>query len=805
MAYWRLTLDPPSSWATEPGALRTPHCGKFVPDNNGGVDPFFGASTWREPVNGTLMLTPSFQSRDFGKDFHPLTDFRYSQPTSGKVIWVKTQRTQDLLTTSAIVYPSGYDPTADFALTDLMTSLAIVVIQQALASSDNMVWALESNYYLPQDGSFAIHYNSIRDELARKQNWFELQWANIWLHFSQTGVCRVYQGDPTLGPGTPPTQIHQFDFGNPGELAGRPGYLIFIPMPGAGLLFVNASRPPHSLVNVGNVESIAVSGHMIPFPTQVDNQGNFWMFAQSKLRIGWNPYQDNAANLGVQDVTFGGTKGTGTYLDATFDPGYTPSHGPDAGFPIPLVYPTEAFNLLGQTATAQLMKPDGSAPWQAGIDRQGRVQIALTTPNKFYTPFVYGYGVQWAPVFNNRNPGQIVLSNQALGQGVDTLTRLEYSYDEYGRFEGTVHMNIMSAGGRAIADRGDSTFLLEVSLDGVSWQTVDGGYTSDWNNDAIITRAGWHYQSNAVLKGMWWRLEEVHNVNEMAFDNVTPGDAINNVILAAGFAQIPRGNIPDLLLSFQLPGASNGQRWRFAPREGDTGGDVVKDLLLLSRMQKTEWLVLYSWPLQAWQFEQKSYNPASIWVLQPYVALQNAGNQVWSYGVADELPKFKPEPPEANYIVAEGKASNDALSERVYSAPIVNYRSLNNTLLADGLTPNPDYLGRQKKAVASCAPMPDEGQLNIMVRRVYDAAAHRRLKISGLPIAHLQFGLVANQAVQLLDDAGNNILFSSDNAGNVVPYGWIKKSTIIVEGGIPGIPQETMLLDLSTQWEGEIG
>jgi hypothetical protein len=348
-----------------------------------------------------------------------------------------------------------------------------------------------------------------------------------------------------------------------------------------------------------------------------------------------------------------------------------------------------------------------------------------------------------------RQTTPVVLSLHTNTSGkLDYMERLEWSDDEYGRFEGKVTAHLETAAAQAIADRGDSTFLLEYSSDGAIWYTLYGGFAKDWDIEVDIDQTGLFYTASFAILDMWTRAEEFPLMTLLFADALTVGDAFNKFVQIMGFAP---STIPADVAAKKLPPVRGSNPWRFQPREGDTLRAMIETLLLFMRSQGTEWRVLHDWSAQEWVWEQKPYDPTNYWQAMPYTS----GDKRNTLGLAEDegdriialnALRFRPHPPEGNLVQTRGLTSPDPNGNRITSGMLYNFASLYGPV-------GQDYLGRVVPFIYDAWPITDEGEIKKMNLRVFDAVNHRRL--DGQCSAYkFYMSLEPNTALRLLKGDG---------------------------------------------------
>lgn len=764
MADWRLTLDVPYDFVIEPGYRQAKAWRDFSPganDLNNCV---------QDPVTGLIMLTPSAFSRDYAVDMRDIGGFRLISSS-----WIQAKRSIDQAKMLANQKPVG-DSVYFLNITNV--NAALIAIDAYANAYDDLQWAMQTTDPLIHDCGFVIHYNHISDQMIRKNNWFGVQWDDCYLHFSMQGVVTAYQYNDRNDPLTSGyRQVDQFQIASPGDLIGADGYFWIIPVPGVGILVYNSKTSQKQNSFTASVNAGSIRGHLIKWPTRTID-GVDRLFENSLVSIALNPYFP--VLIGFQDITY---PSAGTFKDAVFDPQFSFSNGPSDVLAFTL--PTEQ-----QGNSAVLLSADGNSSWSVG-NRQARVGVTLFSTDARRTPFLWQTGVAWNPVMQTRDTTPVVLS-VTNDEGVqDLLTRLEWTEDELSAFEGTADMVLNSSLGQKIAERGDSTFLLERSENGGgTWLTVFGGFAKEWEIDVIATCVAPNhvtYQAKCKLKGMEERFLETHRFFNSAFDGQSVGNALDAFLLGAQMPQL--AVMPAALSQAMMPaipeGDGNARGYRFAPRRGDNGKEIVKKLLLFVKRQGVEWRLRWDWDAATFVVEEKPHDQSdeALWKLGFVTSYKKASERKWYISV---MSGWKPIPPEANVVSLVGTTQLNSQASAVVTQPLTNVSSLHdNTSI--------DYLGRIVHCEMAFAPLSNIDDLNPMARRVYDAIANHR---DSLPVTvpDWQPGLVPNLQVQIIRPDDTPIF-----------TGWIKKRSVVIEASMSPVNAEQTTLELDTVWEQELG
>lgn len=783
--YWKLTLDPPHTYAQEQGDI----CSRYAQDFHDSPSGMLG--TFRCPTTGLVMLEPSFRKRDFGSDFRPLASWR--QTTSEVARWRALAKSMDSLAMFTNLRPAGqptfFDP--------LTTAAGIFVYNANNAFYDNLDWALESLFTLGIDEAFAIHYRGLTDELLRKNNWLYIQWDTIGIHISHAGHVRVCRYQDRGHPEETPEVVHEFDISEAGDLLGKSGEFVFIPIPRHGLAMYHLTSALAFGATATNARNFTKKGaHLIPWDFRTI--GNFTrLFDSSVVRLAMNPFHAN--DIGFQSITFAAS---GSYLDTVFSPHYRPSVSP-VGKALYL----DNFGGRFGTVTPTLRNQNNSADWAAGTDRQGRVRFDMTTSDARYTPFVYGWGVQWNSVPQVRAPGKVEITTNfdptKPGFTTDVLQRLEFTDDSEGAFEGSARLKIQSVEAATKVERGDGLFQIEKSENGTTWSVVNGGiikygrpqmqYHPDW---------GFFWVVDASLHGQEERFEEMANCLGTAFDGLTIGEGINLVLSTTGFSSIPEDKMPAALLNLRVPKVKEGTNFRFHPRLGDKLKHVLRVLLLLARTQNQEYKMVYDWPNEVWTVLRRPHGevPTETWTLTYKNDAENFASRIAYY---DEPLELEFQPIEATVFTVLGIAeSGDKEQAKVYeSSPIDNYRAISDPGTAEA--PNWDYTGRVKAVRILAVGVESVEVANEIARKVNPRFFHRNvLATVMLPQGHFTLDTPPDTKVTLkLPPYVGKV---ADRTFTL----WVKKRTVVIEGDdhgpVEGIANERLILQCDEIWENPI-
>ncbi len=842
MSFFRLTFDPPYSWAKEPGFARSVQAGDFHGQPGAVSNVKWG------PVSGVLNLKSNLNSTQYQGTIIPQSGFT---TTTTPGFWRQSFRSTDNAPVMTTTKPSG----TDFALIELLISTAIVVIDQTISNYDDLKWVAQTNFSLDPDECWAIHYNAITDEITRTENWMGFQWDNILIHVNSMGVVKVYQYADRTAMTETPTLFDEFEIGDAGRMMLQHGCFLLMPIPGRGLWMEHLTVQQTLTGLATNAHTPVSHGHLIPWPSTggpPNGSANFSMFQASPWTLALNPYTPQM--VAFQRIRF---LGPGAFQDMPFDTGYTPANAP--AFLSPNLIPTGH-----GSATATLMQATPPQPnsgntgiWKPGTNQLASVKLALTPKPGLvsaggdydanglieYTPFIQGYQVEWAPVMAPRDTTPVLIpyatdynndddpddgsddDNNATviggdedngghdpgnGGQFDMGMELDFSQDERGEFEGSVKMAIMTDEAKAIVLRGDAMFLLETSEDEEAWSTVAGGMAKHFDYEPILTGVTSYWETTCKLLDMRERLRETHLFNQAAFDSLSVYAAVNGgtnaqgvtsggVLAGSGFLPATWQDGQSAAQSTILPSATVGRSWLFAFRDADKGEDLVDVMLFVLRAQGIEYMLVHVWDdtqpwpassaSQGWIVCAKPHDTSgdSTWTLTPYSDNSDASQQIWHHG--PDAPKLAPEPPEANCVQVVAVTDASQQGQQIPTAMLKNHTSIETSKNPDG-TSNSDYLGRTVVARYEMAAANDIGFAMKAARAIFDAVAHNRTRTKKpILIPVIQMALAPNVPIKILDLDGSAMF-----------EGWIKKRHV----KILSPTDQTMELDVDTVWQGDI-
>jgi len=779
---FRVRFDVPYSFAVEPGFRRSTHCFNFREEKGS------GNGTYRDPNTGLVMLTPSFLSATWHNDANWAA---IDQWTTDTAFWQGVYRNLNYPQAGGaavaaahlftMLPPSGSSSSWDgTSVTANLVAVSFSLVNLVAAySADVLKWVLKSNFSLQPDEGFVLHYRIHGDELARPNNLLFFTVDDLAFHVSGLGVARLYQYQSSAW-----VLLEEFPLCSPGDFINKDGYFIVVPIPGYGLSVYN-SLTAQRLDHKSSTAQAGVSRGKLLKLARTDGSGNAYVHNGGVVNIAYGAMLSKLQpHFGFHRIRYDTTT-SGTFLGEIFDPGYKPANAPASSQAITI--PVDSAR--GTSATVAVRRIDDSDAWTAGTDRQGRLKTTLSTSSSYYTPFLLGTGVGWNPVFASRNTTAVT---------PDSLLALEFTEDDAGTFSGSCLTLWKTDAGRKVVERGDATFVVERSDDGgTTWVTQGGGLASIAAPvQVMLDRGGIYYQASWQLDGLEKRFSEITQFSPNAFDGLDLGTAISTVLLASGFPGLAFGDYPASFASINLPQTPQGQEWRYGSKLGENGLDIIRGLLLLAKTQYVAYRIRYDWANNKWIVEQRPRDTTTgaTWTLTPYEdELTSSGSPVARTALmASGSPlalTFIPQPPEANIIQPFGLTEISQQASRLPGTPIVNAPSISDNTSVD-------YLGRCKMAFPMFAPITDIGDINKMGRRVFEAAAHRRLLVT-VPGAGYVAGLTPLKRVLL---RGENAAKTRGTLFGGQDF-WVRRRTYRMEYNTEGDMVIHAEYNLDSVWE----
>lgn len=744
---YRLTLDVPYRFIVYPAYERAQHA----------VDQKLetAQSVYHDPNAGLLILMPSCMDRRWQSNLIPLSQINYRTEH-----WREARRglhePPDL---TRAPYLARVRPRDTSSQIELLIQIAII----ALSSDPRLAWVMETVPSLARDESWALHITCADDEYSRDDDYWYAQWDRYALSMDTRGQLALYLYDRS-DLQLPPMRIASWYSGvsSPLRSALTAGV---IPCPPLGLLVLTlvsgGSRPAFS--SGGSTTRQLMSSRLIPMREYAEDIGTtaeLWSIARpSPLRLAVNTRYNPIVNF--ERVRYPASGYAIEYPHAL------PPISPQVPTLTPIVAPTHQ-----QSATASPLLADGTAWGTAQAPTAYRVRLDLTTTDPRYTPIVVAHYTRCEPYITQRDTTPVV---------ADRVLELELTRDEYARDEGSAEVLVQAGAIATIAQRGDTTYQLEYSADGgTAWHTLSAGFATVDETDAV--RSPYRDSPRRVrfaLRGMWSRFAEIYQMADTAFDNITLADAFNKLLEGCGFERIPDAELPTPLKQIRLPAASSGdtgQGWRYAPRVGQSGDEILQTLLLLATATGQEWRLRYDADAAGgkWVLEQKPAGTPA-WTLDSRVL--NPANRTARYATW----QYRPRPPEANLIWVEGASNLGKEGERLV-VQIVNESSLTNPASLD-------YLGRIKLVRLQSDALDTIERVEQLAERVYAVAArHAESHTLTLPLPN-RYPLQVLEIITELPRAATIV----NQSGVPVGAGYIKRATLTVRGAASGGRNETTL------------
>lgn len=812
--YWRLVIDPPQYLGMQMGVLearRTPdvRVSESVPTYDvdrkitvleGGIVMMRPLSVMRRNLDSS---SPAFVPIDFLRP-HPgqqVRDVRRGAVDSSLRVAVTSGRHHEvsagLYSAGQLAFPAGVN--AD--------------------PLDELIWAYESTFPLQPDQPFIVKFRVSHEEYLRRENMLALQWGEILLHISFQGVLRVYRYEGGNYGQAPKFISESRAFSNRFHV-NQDHWLFVIPIGGRGIGVHHSMGSTRSVVVYGNHELEAgYESTLLRFPSR--RVGDYDRVAElSPLRIAINTRA--SVGVGIQLCEFPMDCG---WVSRPFHVRAVPLRAP-RGVQLRFL-PTLSREYGG--GTASLYDVSGVALWTPSAGPIARLRGILSTQNPFYTPFLVGWDLDFGPQgsppnggssgnsgsnvggwslppgYVARDPGPIVIFGDGYGGDPrtpnDVLRGFELTEDALRRFEGHAELLVRRHATALRMERGDGTWLLQYCFPG-----MDPGVEANWHLFAsgLYTLRGpmefahhpdhgpsWSVTLN--LHSMDRRLEEIpHRLNGV-FAGKKLWEAFNMVFEAAGFHPLPESDYPLVARTRVFPSIDGDINYRYFPRPGDTCLKVIRDLLMLARVQNAELVLLYDYVLNRWVLEERVYRTSPVWTFS-YVPGRDWANRYQSY----ESLRMEVFPPEANILQVVGVAEKSGSKESyVASSDILVYHGS----FTD--TNSLDYLGRAKPVTVLASMMTDPKELNRMAYAIAPRIFRGRYEFQiTLPYSLMHSEWVPNQPALVVLPSWRDYALPEENRHYP---GWIWRRTLTVRGEdhspYPGIANERLTLDISTTWE----
>ncbi len=729
---YRLTLDVPYRFAVRQAYEHAQHGIDFRCE--------ISSNIYHNPTYGLTMLRPSCLDNRWVENIVPLSQLEY-QPDH----WVPAYRgavgTDDQIRQRAVHLAR--------VLSDGLTQIELLILTAIVAVTSAPKWVVRTGFDLLPDESFALHITGADDEATKEYDFLYLQWGRYGLRLDTQGVLEFYLYDPA-DMMQPPVLIDRWDSGisNPVRAYST---IAVIPVSPLGILVLTAGGAP-SLMNNSSTTRNLLSSKLVPLREYAQEVSQdplkYRMYDATRLNIAVNTALFPI--LAVERVRY---PESGQCVDRPHD--LPPIH-PQVPTHQPIIVPN-----LHQSATTTPLLADGT-PWataQAPTRYKMRMQLTASAGG-VYTPVVAGYYLYCEPYIAERDTTPVE---------VERIKRIELTTDEYSRQEGYAEHVIrlpQESALYAIARRGDTTYKLEYRQNPTeNWTVLSAGFAQLESLEPYPVQDAVHsaFRARWELKGFWSRFAELYQLYDTAFDGVTLADAFNKVLIGAGYAPIPQAELPNALKQIYLPSAGTGDTstgWKYAPRTGQTGDEILTSLLLFALATGGEWRLRYDFGQQRWVLEQK---PDGL----PPIVIDPATQDLLQRTVRYDSLSIVPEPPEANLLIVEGATVPNREGERLV-VQIVNEPSLTDPTSLD-------YLGRVVSVYLQADSINEIDRLQEMAEYLYDSVCKHRTRYSlVLPIPQrfnplfLDLILGLPRKVQIVIAGGQHTA-------------WVKRSTLTVE------------------------
>lgn len=775
---WRMRFDVPRSMAVEPGYRRTMHAAEF---NDQTIE--LDENTWRCPVTGIIMLQPTFAHHATLGQFEPLANWVYDN-----TIWRESKRAQsDVIGTGqpiTILASKNPSPNNHFVW-GISHSIAILNLASDI-DGDQLEWSLVSNFNLEQDGGFVIHMNSMTDPMVTNKNWFAIHWDNLQIVCTPEGRMSLYRwaDRDLMDDGAHATLVESIHVGRWADMKMQDKWFAFIPIPGLGLIMYHNSNPVKKNVVYSTISKTHVSGHLFRTPSEPDDDAvSVRLTRTSAIAIGLVKSKESNHVVAFNRIKY---PTTGKFKEHKITMPYVTSLTPSV---TTMEYP---MTYAGSTSSV-FRNEDDTADWTI-TDKVGRLVVTLNSSlSQYRTPFIHGTDIGWATVSNTRTTTPILMYNthtifdpdgvSPVSSKYDFIRELQWIETDDHRFEGKVEIVAFSDLLKDLIERGDCTWQLERQDEpSGSWSIHNGGIGSvneevdikmiDFPIDRAFTfgRGGRRrvtYNATIHLNDMFVRFKEVHQTLKTAFDGRTIKQSINIVLHGAGLGSLV--TYPASLDTTILPDTTKSNNWRYATKDGETGDDIINQLLMFNKRQNYQMYLSYNWENDEWHIVEQHRQilppptDQDFWFVCSQRHIRGldlpvgapAMSYLIEYGKGDILASFKVYPPEANMIRPIGLSSNDPENaKRIEGRVLVNYDSINNNT-------STDFLGRVKTLIPMIAPTGNVKMVNKFGRRIFEAIAHRRLVMTiDSPIfrTEAQFPMSNRCLVYGIDSDGENAL-----------------------------------------------
>jgi hypothetical protein len=755
----RLWLDVPYRFVVKPAYERAQHAIDFAIESESQI--------YHDPTAGVVILRPSCFDKRWQENLIPLSQLEYSAEW-----WREARRGTPAIAQSARgKFLGRVEPTMPSTNLNLLITAAIIAVE----AGSHLGWVVRSTTALQRDEGWALHISASEDEFSRDGDYWYAQWDRYAVAMDTRGILYFYRYPDRDDLSQAPRLVERWFSGVAAPL--RTALTVAcLPLPPLGLLILTlASGGARAALHSSSSTSRQLMGaKLIPLRQDAENIGTelapIWSLTRtSELRLA--AHRAYKPILAFERVRY---PSSGYFIEK---PHAIPPIQPQ----VPTHAPIIAYTHAQSVQTTPLLE-NGTTWNTAQSPTAYKMKVVLNTSNPVYTPIVAGHYLRCEPAIAARATTPIL---------VPRLLSFEYSVDEFAREEGhaEILVDLDQPDLRSIIRRGDTTYRLEYSPDnGTSWVAIGAGFARVENIE-VLTQPLRQLptQVKLALHGMWSRFTEIYQMADTAFDGVPLGTAFNKLLEGCGFEPIPETELPATLQSLRLPVNAQGDAskgWRYAPRVGQSGDEILKTLLLLATASGNEWRLRYDAVNGKWLLEPK---PDGLPAWQLHASLKNYAlnrARVSSWTIV-------PEPPEANLVWVEGATAAGKEGERLV-VQLVNSDSL--------AEPNSlDYLGRIKVLRLQSDALDTIDAVQQLADRLYQVAARHRERHQ----FKLQAVLAELPALMPLLQPPRKVEVLS-TANEVIATLYVKRATWSVASAIAGGNQIlTIELEADTLYESD--
>jgi hypothetical protein len=745
-------LDVPYRFVVRPAFERAAHCVDMAAETV--------QSLYHDRGAGVLILMPSCLDSRWQQHVVPINQIQ-RQAEDWREAYRGLKRDMAGANFLARVLPAG----RSYTLIEILLEIALIAVEP----NPLLKWVARTTFNLERDEAWAIHIQCADDEYTRDGDYLYAQWDRYALRLDTRGELVMYRYPNRSDLTIPPREIARWHSGVSAPVRSALT-LAALPLPPLGVLVLTIVSGGGNLMQASTSSTTRqlVSSKLVPLSDDAENIGTeespiFSLCRAAPLNLAVNVrYNPIVAFERVRYAS------SGTLMEKPFEL-------PPIAAQVPQATPIVAYTHK-QSASVSFEYRDGEnwTAWNtAQSPTQARGIVQLTTDNALYTPIVVGYFMRCEPLIATRSTTPVE---------ADRVLEVELTTDEYAREEGYAECLLEASATRQIAKRGDTTYRLEYSEDSLVWHTLSEGFAQVESITAMKRRGVLPYRVRFALRGMWSRFSEIYQLSQTAFDGVKLGDAFNKLLEGCGFERM--SSPPAALQALRMPAApagDTGSGWRYAPRVGQSGEEILRTLLLFATATGSEWRLRWDYSAGAWTLEQKP-DGLPAWTLLDAGSVDIALRQ-YRYSELEIVPK----PPEANIIYVEGATAPSKEGERLVVV-LVNEDSLTE--------PNSlDYLGRYKLLRVQADALSNLEDIQRLADRLYEAAARHALEATlklPLPqvwnVAFLELIRPPRQ-VQVL--AGSSVVLE----------GYVKRATLTASSG--DTPRTELSLHLSTRYAGD--